>query len=243
MSELQCSQSTEFTYFIQLFIISDGELYVTGHNTTLLVVMCRVAGEPVHFCGEVFKDSGKRWVRLEVEVLDDAPGAPAPTRWASPPSSYVAPPVGRCDHLEALCIFEGPCGGPMFDARLMFTNKSATSLGNSFHSPSHYCRIATRSNNKSSFGCQMQKQMQPKLYGGREKMHSLTPVTSKSASASHGKVYVAPTSLKTREAAPTAWYTLFDVTGSIWQPNELKKFKRRQDEPRFVNREIQAPVP
>ena len=59
MSELQCSQSTESTYFIQLFIIADGELYVTGHNTTLLVVMCRVAGELEHFCSEVFKDCGK----------------------------------------------------------------------------------------------------------------------------------------------------------------------------------------
>jgi hypothetical protein len=72
------------THLAQLFVVPDGELQVTGHDTVLLVVTGSVASELENLGSEVFEDSGEvDWKQLEKngQAQDtNVPGAPAPTR-------------------------------------------------------------------------------------------------------------------------------------------------------------------
>ena len=73
---------------VQLLIVADGELEVTGDDTGLLVVASGVASQLEDLGGEVFEDGGEvhwrraRFRRVKRHGEQDPPGAPAPTRWA-----------------------------------------------------------------------------------------------------------------------------------------------------------------
>jgi len=45
--------------FAQLFVVSDGELQVSGHDTVLLVIACGIACKFEDLSSEVFEDGGE----------------------------------------------------------------------------------------------------------------------------------------------------------------------------------------
>jgi hypothetical protein len=72
---------------VQLLVIADGELEMTGNDTGLLVVTSSVASQLEDFSCEVLKDSCEvdrsAWIgSATVGSSGEKSDSPAPTRWA-----------------------------------------------------------------------------------------------------------------------------------------------------------------
>ena len=59
--------------FVQLFVVADGQLQVTGDDAGLLVVAGSVAGQLEHFSGQVLHDGGQVDGRTGTDALGVRP--------------------------------------------------------------------------------------------------------------------------------------------------------------------------